>query len=138
MIAVAGDSLIAFRRRHYDAGDDRFLTNEMAKPPMRPMPYICPFFLEPTDEEHVAKGGQFLFLVESGAVRARDWCFPRCGFAAVGELQRPEDPFATPRARATEVVQLRQERSPRRLGQQRTARKKLKDPVNIRGAWIIA
>src|SRR5580692_5749730 len=41
------------------------------------------FFLEPPDEEHVAKGGQFLFLAESGAVHARVLCFRRRGFAAV-------------------------------------------------------
>ena len=88
MIAVAGDGLIAFRRRHYDAGDDRLLTNvEMAKTADQTHAIHLPrFFLEPADEEHVAKGGQFLFLAESGAVRARVLCFRRRGFA--GDARR--------------------------------------------------
>src|SRR3984893_8193909 len=77
MIAVAGDGLVAFHRRHHDSGDDRLLTNvEMAKTADETHAIHLPrFFLEPADEEHVAKGGEFLFLAESGAVRARVLCF---------------------------------------------------------------
>ena len=79
--------LIAFHRRHYDSGHNRLLTNvKMAKAADETHAIHLPrFFLEPADEKHVAKGGQFLFLAESGAVRARILRFRRRGFAAVSE-----------------------------------------------------
>ena len=117
MIAIAGDGLIAFRRRHSDAGDDRLLANvEMAKTADETHAIHLPrFFLEPADEEHVAKGGQFLFLAESGAVRARVLRFRRRGFAAVGgSCGGHEEPLgkAQEPAGATKIAQLQEESEP--------------------------
>ena len=120
MIAVAGDGLIAFRRRHYDAGDDRLLTNvEMAKTADETHAIHLPgFFLEPADEQHVAKGGQFLFLAESGAVRARVLRFPRRGFAADGgRCGGHEKPFCKAGAgNDLKIAQLQEESEPSPCG----------------------
>ena len=73
MIAIAGDCLIAFLRRHGNPRNDRLLTNvEMAKTADETHPIHLPgFLLEAADEQHGAIGGKFLFLAERGAVRGR-------------------------------------------------------------------
>ena len=68
MIAIAGDDLVAVLDRHLHADHDRFLADvEMAEAADQAHAVHLPgLFLEAANEQHLAIGGEFLFLAEGG------------------------------------------------------------------------
>ncbi len=87
MVAVSGYDLIALLQGHLHADDNRFLADiEMAEAADRAHSIeLAGLFLETADQQHVAQGGQFLFLGEFerglGAVSLSSPLFLRCFFS---------------------------------------------------------
>src|SRR5262249_9031260 len=68
MVAIAGNDGVTGLERHLHADDDRLLADiEVAEPPDQAHSVeLTGLFLEPPDEQHVAKRGQLLLFGEVG------------------------------------------------------------------------
>ena len=66
VVAIAGDDRVALLQGHLHADDDRFLPDvEVAEPADQPHAvHLAGLLLEAADQQHLAVGGEFLFLGE--------------------------------------------------------------------------